>query len=275
MFLTIITTNVSADFLAPTGVPTWDERKHLYAQAVRDAQPTIIGLQEATLNQTTFWQAQLPEYTALTVSAADPTPELAVTWAAKYAKFGLPTVPSPYEIVLFYETAVCQLIETGFWWLSPTPERPSIGWGNSAPRVVLWAHLHHRPTGQEIVIFNTHIDHRCPDEMVALCRARLAPFIERNIPLIFMGDLNFNPTTANYALLKQDGWLDTHDVVRADEESTFLYDLANIPGGRIDHILYRGDALHPQTWSRLLSPDPTRRLSDHDPVCVRFHLGSS
>ncbi len=43
-----------------------------------------------------------------------------------------------------------------------------------------------------------------------------------------------------------------------------------MPGGRIDHILYRSSGLLPQLWTRLVSPHPTQRLSDHDPVLVQF-----
>jgi hypothetical protein len=46
-----------------------------------------------------------------------------------------------------------------------------------------------------------------------------------------------------------------------------MYDLPHLmPGGCMDHILYQDDGLVSQNWARLLSPDPHRRVSDHDPV---------
>lgn len=89
-------------------------------------------------------------------------------------------------------------------------------------------------------------------------------------PLILIGDLNFNPGDANYALLINGGWRDSYDATAAPNPATFLYDLPDIPGGRIDPILYRGDGLTALAWTRLSSPDPERRLSDHDPVCGRL-----
>jgi endonuclease/exonuclease/phosphatase family metal-dependent hydrolase len=272
MELTIITSNVSADFLTPPGVPPWEERKVLYAQALRQATPDILGFQEVTPRQFAFWQAQLPEFTALTVSPSNPEPVLLAAWQAKYRSFGFDTIPSPYEIILFYRSELFEHRATGHWWLSPTPDRLSIGFGNSAPRVVVWACLVHRASGRRFHIFNTHLDHRCIQPMVQVCREQFVAFTATDVPLIFMGDMNFNPSDANYKQLAADGWRDSHSVCAGADCPTFLYNRTDVPSGRIDHILYRGDGLEPQAWARLSSPDPERRLSDHDPVCVRFRL---
>ncbi|MBK8902222.1 MAG: endonuclease/exonuclease/phosphatase family protein [Anaerolineaceae bacterium] len=273
MELNVVTVNVSADFTTPPGVPPWDERKSLLVEALLAAQPHLIGLQEVTTIQRHFLQSALSDFTALTVPVVDPDPALVTAWRAHYAAFGLPDIPNPYELLLFYRTAELELIASGHWWLSPTPERPSIGFGNVAPRAVQWARLMHLSTRFEFICFNTHIDHRCPEPMVALCRSRFADYLPLNLPLIFMGDFNFNPTTANYTLLRKDDWLDPHEAVEAAEVPTFLYDTPHqMPGGRIDHIFYRGRGLAPLAWERLVSPEPERRLSDHDPVLVRFAI---
>jgi endonuclease/exonuclease/phosphatase family metal-dependent hydrolase len=273
MELNTVTVNVSADFTTPPGVPPWDERKALLVETLLAAQPHVIGLQEVTNTQRHFLETALSDFTALKLPVVNPDPALVEAWRAKYAIYGLPDIPNPYELLLFYRTSEFALVASGHWWLSPTPERPSIGFGNVAPRAVLWAHLYHRPSGLAFICFNTHIDHRCPDPMVALCRQRFTHFLPLNVPLIFMGDFNFNPTSTNYALLHSDSWLDPHQVAEAAEVPTFLYDTPHLmPGGRIDHILYRGHGLAPLSWSRLLSPDPLRRVSDHDPVLVCFTL---
>ena len=44
--LTAITFNIQADFLSHKDIPSWDERRTLCAQALRQAQPSLIGLQE-------------------------------------------------------------------------------------------------------------------------------------------------------------------------------------------------------------------------------------
>jgi endonuclease/exonuclease/phosphatase family metal-dependent hydrolase len=201
MELSVITSNISADFLSPPGVPSWDERKHRYTDFLLQASPDIIGLQEATPNQFQFLKTHLLDFSALSVPADNPTQELRTVWKQKYEKFGLPEVPSPYEILLFYRANSLDLLASGHWWLSPTPEVPSIGFGNTAPRVVLWAHLRHKPSAKEFVIFNTHIDHRSPNPMVELCRKSFSAFAAKYSSLIFIGDLNFNEKDRNYELL--------------------------------------------------------------------------
>lgn len=274
MKISIVTSNISADFLTPPGVPAWDERKALVVGALRVAQPNLIALQEVTPRQLHFLQEQLPQFTPLTVPVIDPDPDLLAAWQAKYARYGLPQIPDPYENVLFYHTDTFALVASDYWWLSPTPHRPSIGFGNVAPRAVLWAHLRHIASDQEFLVFTTHIDHRCTQAMVELCRSRLAVFSEQGLPQILAGDLNFNPNDANYARLLADGWCDAHTATTAVEAPTMLYDLPELmPAGRIDHVLYRGSGLVPISWARLVSPDPDRRLSDHDPVQVQFNDG--
>lgn len=272
MHLNLLTSNISAEFLSPPGVPAWDERKSHYIQALRMAQPEVMALQEVAPRQHAYLREQLPEFAALTVPVIDPAPELLSAWRAKYAAHGLPDIPSPYELVLLYRAETFEAAACGHWWLSPTPERPSIGFGNVAPRAVLWAHLRQRASGRELLVFNTHIDRRCARPMVELCRERLTGFGARGLPLIFAGDLNFNPGDENYALLRSDGWRDAHEAAASADSATFLYNLPGIPGGRIDHILYRGAGVTSIAWARLASPDPARRISDHDPVLAQLNL---
>lgn len=193
-------------------------------------------------------------------------------WHTKYARYGLPQIPNPYEIVLFYRTDTFEPVEIGHWWLSPTPGRPSIGFGNVAPRVVLWAHLRHGATHRELLVLITHIDHRCTRPMVDLCRERIVDLAPRAPSLVFAGDFNFNPSDPEYHLLLDDGWHDSYEVAAPADAATFLYDLPTIPGGRIDHILYRGDGLKAQAWRRLVPSASDQRVSDHDPVYAHLSI---
>lgn len=270
--ISVITCNVSAEFLNPPGVPAWEERKGLLARVLQQPRATLIGLQEVTPGQLQFLCEQLPEFTALTVPVTHPTAELLSAWKAKYARYGLPEIPSPYEIVLFYRTDTLELLKTGHWWLSPTSERPSIGFGNVAPRVVLWAYLQVRNSSQKFLVFNTHIDRRCIPAMLEVCREHFATFAPYQRPLLFIGDLNVNPSNSDFQVLLHDGWRDSYEVALAPNADTFLYTLPDIPGGRIDHILYRGDGVVPRAWMRLISPDLGQRVSDHDPVYAEFDL---
>lgn len=237
------------------------------------ANPDIIGLQEVTPKQFQFLKTHFVDFSALSVPVNNPTQELVTAWKQKYEKFGLPEVSNPYEIILFYRTNALDLLASGYWWLSPTPEIPSIGFGNTAPRVVLWAHLRQNPSGKEFIIFNTHIDHRSPTPMVELCKKKFSTFAKKHPSLIFIGDLNFNEKDHNYELLTKDGWRDSCQISNDINSATFLYDIPSIPGGRIDHILYKSAELTPVLWQRLMPSDSEQRISDHDPVNAKFQFG--
>ncbi len=263
MELSLITFNISADFLSPPNVPAWEERKALCAQVLRQANASVIGLQEVMPRQFECFQSQWLEYRAVTVEEAMTDESLLQAIRQQYR---VPTFPARNEVVMFYCTADFEPLAQGHWWLSPTPDRISVGFGNIAPRLVLRVQLCHRASGREFIVCNTHLDWRATRPMVELCRAKLAAFSQRGLPLIFMGDFNFSPTEEEFALLTDDGWRDAHAASSATNEATFM------DGRRIDHVFYRGVGLRPQRWTCLLSPDPQRRLSDHDPVSVRLRV---
>jgi endonuclease/exonuclease/phosphatase family metal-dependent hydrolase len=265
--LTVITFNIQADFLTQAGVPAWEERKTLCLQTLRQAQPSLIGLQEVMPGQFDFLQSHLAEFTAITVmeTTADET-LLEPIWR----HYGLP-LPARNEVVLFYRTTVFDQVDGGHWWLSPTPDRISVGFGNIAPRLVLWARLRHKASGRELIALNTHLDNHALGPMAQMCQEKLTEFVDTGLPLIFMGDFNLDPARAEYKWLTGAGWRDTYTVAQAASSDSCGSQLPTFRDGRrIDHILVHGKALSPRQWLRLTSPDPERRLSDHDPVLGRF-----
>ena len=270
--LAVITFNIQADFLSWEGIPSWDERKALCVQALRQTQPDLIGLQEVMPAQFDFLQEQLAEFTDLSVT--ETTMDEAFLQPIRQ-HYGLP-LPARNEVVLFFRTETFELISQGYWWLSPTPERISVGFGNIAPRLVLWARLRYKASGQELIALTTHLDNRALPAMARLCQEKLIEFVQMGLPLIFMGDFNIDPARPEYSWLTSNGWRDAYvTVLTASSESRDNHQPTFRDGRRIDHILYHGESLRPQEWRRLPSPDPERRLSDHEPVLGLFWLGTS
>ncbi len=55
-------------------------------------------------------------------------------------------------------------INSNYWntetfWLSETPEKPSVGWDAVLPRICTWGHFKYKDTGFEFLFFNLHMDH--------------------------------------------------------------------------------------------------------------------
>jgi endonuclease/exonuclease/phosphatase family metal-dependent hydrolase len=268
--LSVVTFNIHADFLSHKDILPWTDRKGLCVLALRQARPSLIGLQEVMPGQFDFLQEQLPEFTALSVT--ETTTDEALLQPIRQ-HYGLP-LPARNEVVLFFRTEIFEMIDQGYWWLSPTPERISVGFGNIAPRLVLWARLRHKAAGQELIALTTHLDNRALPAMARLCQEKLPEFVQLGLPLIFMGDFNIDPARAEYSLLTGNGWQDSYTATLASSSESRDTHLPTFLDGRhIDHILYHGETLRPQAWHRLPSPDPEQRLSDHEPVLARFWLG--
>jgi endonuclease/exonuclease/phosphatase family metal-dependent hydrolase len=255
--------------LSHKDIPSWEKRKALCVQALRLAQPDLIGLQEVMPRQFDFLQEQLAEFSALSVT--ETTIDEALLQPI-HQHYGLP-LPARNEVVLFFRTATFDLISQGYWWLSPTPERISVGFGNIAPRLVLWARLRHKAAGRELIALTTHLDNRALPAMARLCQEKLLEFVGKGLPLILMGDFNIDPAREEYHWLTGNGWQGAYTtVLEASSGSRDDNMPTRLDGRRIDHILYHGETLRPHQWRRLPSPDPKRRLSDHEPVSAYFWL---
>jgi endonuclease/exonuclease/phosphatase family metal-dependent hydrolase len=61
---------------------------------------------------------------------------------------------------VFYRSDVWYLERSQTRWLSPTPEKPSRGWGASHNRVVTMGDFTHKGTGTRVVVMSTHFDHK-------------------------------------------------------------------------------------------------------------------
>ncbi len=250
--LNVMSFNVLVDFSVPQGVPKWNDRRDLCVQVIEQANPDLIGFQETSPKQVKFFAERLPGY------------------AGHHFREGKKEFP---DALLMYKTSVFEPLETGHWWLSPTPEKASTGFGNALPRLVVWARLKHRATGRELVFFNTHFDNSMPSQvkMAALCQQKLEPFVASGLPLVFVGDFNTSPSRGDYPTLVSNGWRDAYlaaPQASADGNDEHVVTMENQK--RIDHILYRHELLSAIAWERLESPDPQRRLSDHWPIQARL-----
>lgn len=251
--LNVVTFNVLVDLGKKQGIPAWDERKDLCAQLLRETDADLIGLQEPLPSQVEFLLQAVPGY----------------------SKFHYPEYT---DATILYKTATFKELDQGHWWLSPTPDRISIGFGNVVPRIVVWVKLEHLESGRQLYFFNTHFDNSQPSQtkMAALCEEKMEPFIESGLPMIFVGDFNTDQQRGDYAKLTSNGWEDAYRVSehasplgRDDNITTFVGSQK-----RIDHIFFQTKHARATSWHRLESPDPERKVSDHFPVQAVLVLGA-
>lgn len=163
----------------------WLSRRDSLARFLLHYKPHILGTQEVLHNQIEDLAQRLPQYSYVGVGRLDGKE------AGEYA-------------AIWYQQARMQLISSGNFWLSPTPEvAGSVGWDAACERILTWAKLRDQVTGDTLLVANTHLDHigqRARAESVRLIKERIAR-LKGMHPLILMGDLNMTREDTNYQAL--------------------------------------------------------------------------
>jgi endonuclease/exonuclease/phosphatase family metal-dependent hydrolase/predicted TIM-barrel fold metal-dependent hydrolase len=160
------------------GENIWANRREAMAAYLRGTKADIIGLQEVEPQQ----RADLAD--ALT----------------DYAWYGVGRNAEHDEdegTPIFYRRDRFDVIASGTFWLSPTPEvAGSRGWDAALPRVASWVRLRDLQSGRELLAVNTHFDHRGSEarlesgRMIVNRIQELAAAGTTRLPVILTGDFN-------------------------------------------------------------------------------------
>lgn len=109
-------------------------------------------------------------------------------------------------LALLYKKERLQLKDSGFFWLSDTPEQPSIHPEAGCPRICLWGIFTERSSGADFLVINTHLDHVSEAARRTGMQVILQQLAEkiRQLPAILLGDFNALPDEAVHRLIKED-----------------------------------------------------------------------
>jgi endonuclease/exonuclease/phosphatase family metal-dependent hydrolase len=239
------------------GADRWEARRDLLVATIRDARPDLIGTQELFKEQGDYIVEKLPEY----------------AWFGRSRRGN----SENEHMGVFYRKETVQLLDSGDFWLSETPDTPaSMSWGVTLPRMVTWGMFEHAAAKRRLYFLNTHFAHRREDEDARTRSARV--IVERigklrgDLPLVLAGDytaaLDSEAYRALAAILK-DARAGLRDP--AGDIGTF-HGFRGQPGAaRIDWILYRGD-LRPSRFETITSNAGGRYPSDHFPLVAEFEI---
>jgi endonuclease/exonuclease/phosphatase family metal-dependent hydrolase len=231
------------------GANLWEKRKDLFTRSVEKMDLDVFGTQELFALQADYITAKLP----------------------RYGWFGLSRRGNHEDehMGVFYRKDKLKLIDSGNFWLSPTPEvAGSSAWGMSLPRMATWGLFEIMATGRRLYFVNTHFPHRREDEQARLeCAKVLAAFLEkrpRGIPAILTGDFNTDASGPAYELLRRT----MRDAKPGKAGGTF-HGFTGKPGAaRIDWILYSGLRFRRGEIERF--NEDGVYPSDHFPVVAAF-----
>lgn len=237
----------------------WNYRKDRVANTIRFYDADIVGTQEVLHNQMEDLRQRLPGYESIGVGREDGKE------AGEYS-------------ALWYRTDRFTAKESGWFWLSETPEvAGSKGWDGACERIATWAKLQDKLTGKELFVMNTHLDHvgvAARREGVKLVLDKIQE-LGGDLPVILTGDFNAEPESD---VIKQ--VTDTADPEHLTDARTVadlvygpnwtFHDFGSIPyehRERIDYIFVK-NGLEVLKYGILAETEGNAYLSDHAPVLI-------
>lgn len=172
--------------ISPTdlGQRSWFRRADLIVREIEDQAPGIIGFQEATPVHYEYLVDVLPQYDSV------------ITYRDNSI--------APEGCPIFYHTQQYTLVDKGSFWLSETPEVMSKDWGAACYRICSYVILTDNRSGENFVVFNTHLDHVSDEARIngiAVVLDKIADF--GHLPAVIMGDLNAQEGSVTYENVTQ------------------------------------------------------------------------
>ncbi len=127
---------------------------------------------------------------------------------------------------IFYLKDKYELVDSGDFWLSETPDTPSMGWDSACYRIVTYAILRCKESGFVYAHFNTHFDHVgavAKVESVSLLASRIAE-IAPDIPVVVTGDFNSREESEVYNKLLSCGLKNTKFMAEKYDDCATYHD---------------------------------------------------
>ena len=237
------------------GDNVWMKRRHATPEMIRREAPDVFGVQEGLIDQLHYIDTECPQYARVGVGRDD---------GAEKGEF----------MAVYYLRDRFELLDSGTFWLSETPDKVSRGWDGACNRTVTWVELKDRKSGKEFFYFNTHLDHRgkiAREESVKLIVGEIQRIAGPKGTAVLGGDFNtpvdspiFRPL-AKYMKSVRD------KAPKTDGKGTFN-GFGSAPDTIvIDHLYWRGK-LRCLSFTTLDGNYGAPFISDHYPIAMTFTL---
>ena len=184
--INIMTYNIRLDTEAD-GINMWDNRKEGIVSLIKEEDVDILGIQEGLTSQIEYLSKELDGYSMIGEGRDGGN-------NGEYS-------------AIYYRNEKVNLIDTETFWLSETPEIPSIGWDAAINRIVTLGIFKIKKSKKELIVYNTHFDHIgkiAREKSVGVILNHIKENDFQNRPLIVMGDFNLSPEDLPIELLSKE-----------------------------------------------------------------------
>lgn len=238
------------------GENAWSHRKIEAIALMQYYHPDCFGVQEAVPQQMIDIKQSLKNYNFVGVGRDD---------GADKGEYS----------AIFYDTEKLEVLDSGTFWLSETPEKPSKGWDAAYNRICTYALFKMKKGGKKFWAFNTHFDHvgdMARAESSKLILEQISKFNTKNYPVILTGDFNLTDDSLPIKTISKElnDSYTTSLLSPYGPKGTFTaFDVNVIPENRIDYIFTKNfNVLNYRAINdrreNLLYP------SDHFPILVEL-----
>lgn len=236
----------------------WELRKDWVASVVNFYEPDVMGIQEGLHKQVQFLDSALVDYAYVGVGRDD---------AKKSGEYA----------AIFYRFDKLEVLDSGTFWLSETPDVPSFGWGANFRRIATWAKFKAKETEEEFWVFNAHLDHETPLarlNAVRLIVEKAEAWNKQKLPVIVMGDLNAVPESPPIQYLyskMNDSKLESKTTPIGPVGTFNGFDVNHPLDNRIDYI-FTDEKISVQKYAVISETRDKKTPSDHLPVYIEFSI---
>lgn len=239
---------------AKDGTNSWEYRYPATALMLEDQKPDVFGVQEAFNYQIRFIEDNFADYDCVGVGRDD---------GKQKGEF----------MSIFWNKKTVKMIKWGTFWLSETPEKPSMGWDAACKRTATWALMKDKETGKQFYFVNTHLDHRGAEAQrkgLELIVSRIAEINPKGYPMVLTGDFNVKPDNA--ALKDLDTKMQSARKIapRTDNNPTFNNWGKIKPDMVIDYIYVSGFSACPEYHTVTEKYGTWKYVSDHYPIYAKL-----
>ncbi len=256
--LSVMTYNIKFDEPRDT-LHSWQNRKDFLISQLRFYAPYILGIQEGLYHQLLDIEKMLDVYQFFGVGreSGDTRGE---------------------HCAVFYNTNHVKLISHNTFWLSETPEKPTVGWDAALKRICTYGVFERKENNKRFLVLNTHFDHIGEQARIKssiLILKKINEINTKNLPVLLMGDFNLEINTRGIEMILKE-LEDTHVVARDNAfgpKGTFNDFRFDKPVTRkIDYIFSSKDDFIIIKSGILSDSQELRYPSDHFPIYTELNF---
>lgn len=254
--LKVMSFNIRCITTADTGDRDWDVRKGPCVRMITSIKPDVIGMQEPRTAQRTYLKENLSDYEML---------EVPNTGTGQGG-----------NSVLLYRKSRFVRSDWGYYFLSETPDVPSVSWEAEQWHTTVWVRLKEAATDKEFWFFTTHMpayaeNQSAREKSAQLNIARMKELAGEEATIFIAGDMNCSYASddaSREALTPYYRWMSAARALASSSDVPSFNNYgsgAATPKRNLDHIFYRNVKMN-MSFRTLTDDYGVAYISDHYPI---------